>query len=1186
MEPGFRLRVSANMTARTPILFAGTFVVALAAVFYWQPATVLSLKNAGSSEAPQPPATILHPVSFIDVSPDWLMIPTHQQTSAHLSDLTETLGSGLCAIDANRDGWMDIFFVGGSGHTRDYGRKAWWLNPSGNRLLLNQHGKYFIDATEAAGLATRHQGMGCAVADLNNDGFSDLFVSGIGKNHLYRNNGNGTFSALGPSSGIQNDHWSAGMALGDFNADGLIDIYLANYVLYRKGARAFEGTSGFKATGNIAFDASLYDPEPNRLYINQGNFQFADRARDLNLSNPQGRSLGAKWLDVNNDQWPDLLVINDHSSSNKLFLNNQGKSFTPAGKEYAPFELGGSHDVQIGDFDHNGQEDYFITRGATHPAVMLVRKEQAGSADTPGKPSYRDTARAAGLAPSHSLTFTAWGATQGDFNNDGHTDLYIANGSTLPDIDSVFVPLAQHNALLVNKGDGNFVLQQTMQNPLHPYSSRGSISVDLDNDGTLEILLSNNNNPMQILSNPNPVGNWIGLDFSTNLDTDNHGANMVASIGSNRIHKKLAPPGGFLSQGDPRVLIGLGNAETVDQLTISWNDGKSNSYTNLHNGHYYQVNKATGLIAQQKKTSDSPSTEDTNPFHGYSDAALNDLIGILLSAPQRHREIINRLWQQSASKTRISILAHINRSLDKTLLNFAMKALISREPEVLLQAIEIIRKAELESSIVRLIPLLQYPDTRVQCATARAFQFLFEEEEAVTHRKTLAVSPLIKLLENGSDETALCAANALAAAEKQRAVLPLLEQMQQRHDPKLKTAIIRALGLTRDTRATAHLHHWVERHSSSPAMVAAGLVALSRLNDPMLTSVFQASVTTSSRPLAERYDTLTQLYKSEDSIVFPQRMTRKIFDQLFEQHDPYSGSAPKKATLSMLNAIAAGKIRDYEPLLRELVEAVDKDIRQAALVAFADLGTLTSRQLLEDALLKLPLQEFARMLQHPSLADYSYSSNFVTRLGSALLEQLDQTSASFQHVLRSMNAMSGKRAAILFDVVSANLKQEGRILSVLNICADRAFKVLNVHQSLLTHNSVTIRSAYVDCIFNQQADNNQMQSFRLRFILRDIFNDPEVDDETKLHLMIKYAARDKVIAQTFLFSKLSELPSRWLRNAITAMKDIPLDAATETFLWNTFENHKHHGIRMKAASVLTSIDEERVHHHIQNEFAH
>lgn len=311
-----------------------------------------------------------NPVYFKDVSLALNVNAVHQQRSESLNALTESLGTGVCVFDANNDGYVDIFHLGGSGHLRHYGKKAWWHKESGNQLLINNQGLYFNNEIKSSGMKSNHWGMGCAARDFDNDGLVDLLITGKDKNLLYKNIGNGQFENITEESGIKSAQWSTSASLADFNQDGLIDIYINNYIVFKKGMNIYEKNTGFDITQNSSFIPSLYDPEPNSLYINQGNMKFVDVTTKYKVANAQGRSLVSKWIDINQDSWLDLLVINDQGSVNQVYINQKGKAFIPVQEGYELFNLVGSRDLVKIDLEETSA--YFMSRKRGLSPLLLT----------------------------------------------------------------------------------------------------------------------------------------------------------------------------------------------------------------------------------------------------------------------------------------------------------------------------------------------------------------------------------------------------------------------------------------------------------------------------------------------------------------------------------------------------------------------------------------------------------------------------------------------------------------------------------------------------------------------------------------------------------------------------------------------------------------------------------------------
>ncbi len=1172
--------------------FVAISAIVFMAILYYQPAPTSSLP-AQIPTAPQQKITA-RAVSFQDDSLNWQLTANHRQTSKHLSALTETLGSGICAIDANKDGWIDLFFVGGSSHTRHYGKKSWWHKTQGNRLLLNKQGHHFEDVTEATGLQSAISGMGCAVADLNNDGFTDLIVTGIGKNQVYKNNGGLSFSDVTEESGIANNHWSTGASLSDFNGDGLIDIYISGYILFKKDARTFERTSGFYTTNNAAFDQTLYDPEANHLYLNMGGFRFKETANAMGVSNSLGRSLGAKWIDINRDSWPDLLVINDHNTPNQLFINENGKGFSRGGDSYAAFEIAGAHDVSINDFDNDAQQEFFMSRGMGHPPVLLAQT----SASATSQKSYTDQAWERGLAQAQLLAYSGWASTAADFNNDGFLDLYIANGNALPDIDSHFVPQAQTNSLFINNGNGNFNSHKPTIDLLHPHSSRGAISVDLNNDGQLEMVVSNNNDVLQVFKNISPTGNWIGIDLlATFNEAEIYDAQLTARTDTQTIYRTLQSQQAFLSQSDGRVHIGLGHARQINELIIHWRDGSKTTFSNIDANQYY--------IVDRKSNSLKPKTYQhiTNSHFDYLLPNFNDKTSTLLakllintSFTQDNQGDILHLWQQASPTTRRNIFEYIARHRDRNqkilpvslYLALMKQALADKDNSIRRRAVEQIKKDELEASMAWLIPRLFDEDIKVQCSVAEAFRFFFNEEEAVTHRKKLAISPLIKLLESGSPQAAICAAGALAAAENKRAILPLISLTKQTHDHQVKVAAIHALGLIRDTKALALIRQQATNPDSTAPVVASSLTALSRLNDPELHILFdqfffeEKSTPRTAPEWTRLYDTLNYLLSTPDGIVFPQSKLINTLDKLLEKQLSINLKTQqfKTVTPAALRAIASTKSQQFESNILNILNINqienDRSIHSEALIALATLNTASSRNQFETLLLKQSPASIRITVNRLANNHYSFSQKLVSTL-------YHQTSTSLI-VLDLLQQLPKKRASILFASLLTQTQNESQLSALLTICTKENFFPPVAQRSLWSNPSTKIRLQAIDCYLQRHQDSpanikgkgtDLKHNLATHRMVKSLLTDSQIDSDTKIRLLIKAATSNAIVAKTTLSKRLESLPENWLLPALKAIKSSGVTAIIEDMLWSFYRNIQlDSALRLQAAIMLVDLYKE------------
>ncbi len=1130
-----------------------------------------------------------------ETSLQWNIDLIHHQSARKLESIADTLGGGVCAFDLNNDNWIDLFFVGGSGQTRHYGKKAWWHKESGNRLLLNHQGKYFSDVTKSAGLDHSIWGMGCTTTDLNNDGNTDLIVTGINAIHLFKNTGKMTFDKISNrDSKIASQGWTMSASAADFNQDGLVDLYFSNFVKYQKNIKTFEQASGYQTTINPAFNPTLYQPLANSLYINQGNFQFSNISKDAGIDQSLGRSLGAKWVDINHDSWPDLVVMNDQNSENQLYLNQQGKKLARTGADYAPFEAAGPRDILSADFDHDGKSEFFMSRASGQAAIFLKQTQDSS------QKHYKDKAVSNGIFSTHTLPFSGWGATKGDFNNDGLIDIYVANGLITPDKDSAHVSQAQPNTLYINRGQSLFQRINAKVDNLSPLSSRGVITADLDNDGQLEIIVSNNNNPLQIFQNQSAEKHhWIGLDLLTeNRSSDVFGSSIEIITDSLTIYHTVGSRQSYLSQSDRRIHIGLGNLlltnaqqkirndqvsettpafPTIKKLIIKWKNGKKSVFPNIAPDHYYRINQTTDSIKpiHENVESNQLKPEQLNKtLLSLSDTARIYLTEILLNVStviqsnvqsnDKINEQANKLpdiknindiillnWQQSSNKVKRTVIDSMSdmNSLSPIALTLIRKALDDKDIELKLKAIGLLKHSELEMSVYWLLPLLNSNDEKIQCEAAEAFQFFFEEEEAVTHRKSLAISPLIKLAElnlskvhdskkidhlrintqktNTGENARICAVNALAAAESKRAVYPLIQNSISDSSKNVQVASLRALGLIRDTQSIKTIEGLVNDPQTNSQVIAAALIALERLNMSRLNHFFgKAQDNTSDSKLQYfviSFNTLSYLFNSADNIVFKKYiltgwLSRLIADspeirQLLINKPDY-----KALLLAIMKSIEAANLQDKYPFLPTILKHPEESIRTQALNTWQANNTVNKQR----QQLKSRRQLALDLLQEDKL--------------KTTLEQC--------HQLTTQQLLSAKRT--------------------------------------WQHPSMKIRHQYTQCTLSferlakpEELSNKQIMTLRL--IFNAYKNSTDSTEKQTTQYLLNLAQVDAMTAQNQLTRKFqSLLPSQKL-TALTVIKRHGLIEDTQQFFWKLLESEQENiEVKLLSAKYLTAGNERAV----------
>jgi hypothetical protein len=497
--------------------------------------------------------------------------------------LPEIMGSGVALFDYDGDGDLDVYLVQGAvlepGKTITDARfpppKGW---KPGNRLFRNElkeTGKlHFTDVTERAGLAAVSYGMGVAVGDYNNDGYPDLYLTNFGANILYRNNGDGTFSDVTRDAGVADGGWSTSAAFVDYDKDGFLDLYIARYLDFTvRGNKEC-----FTPTGERDYCApSAYKPVPHHLYRNLGNGRFEDVTQTAGIAAAMGPGLGVACADSNGDGWPDIYTAND-GAANFLWLNNGNGTFREsallAGAAYGADGVArAGMGVTAGDMDGTGHESIFVTN-LTREGATLYRNNY----DNNGRGGFIDATLEFGLMQP-TFPYTGFGTQWFDYDNDGRLDLFIANGAVtaMESLRGSPYPFAQKNLLLHNEsatfrdisGEAGRAFQVSGV-------SRGAAFGDIDNDGSIDIVVSENNGPVHLLLNQAGSGrHWLEVRLrGTRANRDGIGARVaVLRNGSMTLWRRAHTDGSYLSASDIRVHFGLGKSSDIQAVMVEWPDG-------------------------------------------------------------------------------------------------------------------------------------------------------------------------------------------------------------------------------------------------------------------------------------------------------------------------------------------------------------------------------------------------------------------------------------------------------------------------------------------------------------------------------------------------------------------------------------------------------------------------------------
>jgi enediyne biosynthesis protein E4 len=504
--------------------------------------------------------------------------------------LIETMGGGVALFDFDNDGWMDIFLLNGGETPR--GRSE---RPLQNALYRNLGNGKFVDVATEAGLhAVKNYGMGVAVADFDNDGHEDIFITGFPNCTLYHNNGNGTFTDVTADAGLQNPgRWASGAVWFDYDRDGFLDLVVCNYA-----ELSFEGAAPKCETLNVRTycEQRLYKGMPLTIYHNNRNGTFTDVSRSSGLDLLVGRALGVVAVDFDDDGWPDLFVARD-ASPNLLLLNRHDGTFADAGLDAEiAFDRNGNAragmGVDAGDVNGDGRPDVVVTN-FNFEFHSLFLNRQAFPFDDWTRPSHL----AGATRPD-----VGWGTHFLDYDNDGLLDLMIVNGHIVEVIEQVHpqVKFKEQPLLLHNSGNAEFEDVSSKAGPAFSrgYLARGLAIGDWDNDGSPDAIFTCiGDRPVLLRNNVGRENSWIGIGLvGTRSNRDAIGAKLTLGIADRRLVRWVTGGGSYLSSHDKRVLFGLGNLSSSHRVEIEivWPNGTRQMATSLEINRYHRITEQAG----------------------------------------------------------------------------------------------------------------------------------------------------------------------------------------------------------------------------------------------------------------------------------------------------------------------------------------------------------------------------------------------------------------------------------------------------------------------------------------------------------------------------------------------------------------------------------------------------------------
>ncbi len=572
-----------------PMLRVGTRLLCLLMSF----ASLVVAQNPSQAKTKSTLKPIFTPVPIFEDIAASAGLTTRHISSKDKRYVIESMSGGIGLFDCDNDGKLDVVVVNGSTVER--------YRQGGDPMVTLYHqdaGLKFTDITEKAGLTRKGWGMGVAVADFDNDGLLDLYVTGYGGNVLYHNKGNCTFEDVTEKAGVRVGGFSTGAAWADYDRDGNVDLFVSRYVHVDIDHLPEFGSTQFCHFKGIPVQCGPWGMigESHFLFHNRGDGTFEDVSKKSGVSNPSlYYGLGAVWGDYDNDGWPDLYVAND-TTPNYLYHNNHDGTFTDLGMLSGSALSGdgrpeGSMGVDFGDYDHHGLLDILVTNFAEQSTALYHNR---------GHGEFDDVRETASIAKD-THQFVGWGAGFFDMDNDGWLDLFEVNGHVYPQMDTVkgSAPYAQPMILFRNNRDGTFAnVSAPAGIAAMPLKSRRGVAFgDIANDGNIDMVVLNVGEAPSLLLNTAKNKNHRVLFKLVGVKSNRAaiGARVTVKAGGLAQLGEVCGGGSYLSQNDLRLHFGLGAAATMDSVQIRWPNGNMEEIKNVAADKIYTIVEGQGI---------------------------------------------------------------------------------------------------------------------------------------------------------------------------------------------------------------------------------------------------------------------------------------------------------------------------------------------------------------------------------------------------------------------------------------------------------------------------------------------------------------------------------------------------------------------------------------------------------------
>jgi hypothetical protein len=1048
------------------------------------------------------------PILFDDVTLTSGINHSHIQHSGTINDIRDGLNAGACVADFDGDGWVDLLFAAGGGQTRYYGRQSWWNNHYPAIIYHNQSG--FFKRLPNATIDVSSSITACAAYDLDNDGLTDVLLASTEGVVLFRNAGNLKFERKENFSQLVKPAWVSHITVSDINQDGLPDIHLSTFIRYQKNIKSLELATGFSEQHQHQFDPQSFDGMDNVFLLNQGKLNFIDKTQEYGLAGRQERTVSANALDIDGDGTVELLELNSSDQSVRSYFINDNK-LNLIERNSWPLTINNTHYVDSGQQLGDANPLLFFSRGAGLANIALIANADIKTGQDIIWPTQ--------LMQHNNIFLNYWGSVFADFNNDSRVDLVMATGGLMADSFSKQMTQASPNVCatqIPNNTTSPVFTTHSCNSAIT--SSRSVVRLDYNNDGRMDLLFVNNNDfPQLMVNHSSDSGNWISLDIPS--DSKWYAAQL--SIGDNGVIHIMPPANrtALFGNHDPRQHFGLASLQNT---TVTLSKAKNTLQQELSVNHFYRLEGDKWVI---KDIFPTPLNR-IELAQGDIASQVRMLFG--QSITELQYEVLGKILQQASSEQMAELANLISQYPSNPHIALYLQWLSAASPILQTAAADAILQLESEISVRYLLAHLASDDSVLYCLVAGVFAQWFEQEEAVTRAKYLAIPYLMQRLTSQSSEIVSCTAKALGYAEHQNstsAILAIIENAPE----NAKADLINALGKIRQKEAIAYLHQQVQV-SKNIAVIQQSIIALVRLNDLHLDRLVQ-TLAAPSKQSTYVFVALYALPNAIDNVVIDSQKRKEWLQswpmqlkvsQLESDYlrELYMGAADNQEipfeTLSKLNRSDSPRLASLI-LQQRLMRVLDRS--NLLLISAQNLNE-ASLKILEKKLLTLPASvnlENVNLLQ---------LSNLVVFLPLFSAEQQSQ-------ILRQ----AANRQSLHFTP-----QQSNTFLSVLLRYGDKLtlqsrgnINNLGWLEWLVFAQSNDTSLGQLGKLIDQAFANRkpffltnwlQINTFEWQFIMPKrvsaaLLFQSNLDDELKLNWAIKYFAMDNY-SKTWLLTKIND----------------------------------------------------------------